>query len=241
MPRENRNNDISRFRAALQELENGSEEGVPMLNLTFTLDTPGFADGVYRVRAKAFWRRPSGGRRRESPGGLVRFCVHICRSFRRRRLPLPRKTRRPSGSDAYSGPGCPPGPSALGRSPLPASGRMERIAGGTSRSAEQPGRRASPLRHERSASDEGYRQNPQSSRVGGRGGRTAAGGDLVNDGLPASTGCFSNVWRSFPEAFQFLRVNGNHDTRRSRFPVFRRRRTIRPFRPGLSGGRRGRA
>ena len=54
MPRENRNNDISRFRAALQELENGSEEGVPMLNLTFTLDTPGFADGVYRVRAKGF-------------------------------------------------------------------------------------------------------------------------------------------------------------------------------------------
>ena len=54
MPRENRNNDISRFRAALQELENGSEEGVPMLNLTFTLDPPGFADGVYRVRAKGF-------------------------------------------------------------------------------------------------------------------------------------------------------------------------------------------
>ena len=54
MPRENRNNDISRFRAALQELENGSEEGVPMLNLTFTLDTPGFTDGVYRVRAKGF-------------------------------------------------------------------------------------------------------------------------------------------------------------------------------------------
>ena len=54
MPRENRNNDISRFHAALQELENGSEEGVPMLNLTFTLDTPGFADGVYRVRAKGF-------------------------------------------------------------------------------------------------------------------------------------------------------------------------------------------
>ena len=26
------------------------------------------------------------GRRRESPGGLVRFCVHTCRSFRRRRL-----------------------------------------------------------------------------------------------------------------------------------------------------------
>ena len=46
MPRENRNNDISRFRAALQELENGSEEGVPMLNLTFTLDTPGFARSV---------------------------------------------------------------------------------------------------------------------------------------------------------------------------------------------------
>ena len=205
MPRENRNNDISRFRAALQELENGSEEGVPMLNLTFTLDTP-------RLRRRCLPRPREGlsgggplvGRRRESPGGLVRFCVHICRSFRRRRLPLPRKTRRPSGSDAYSGPGCPPGPSALGRSPLPASGRMERIAGGlfqtpvciprsagcffqaparvfrspacTSRSAEQPGRRASPLRHERSASDEGYRQNPQSSRVGGRGGRTAAGG-----------------------------------------------------------------
>ena len=56
MPRENRNNDISRFRAALQELENGSEEGVPMLNLTFTLDTPGFADGD--LEAMSYCNRP---------------------------------------------------------------------------------------------------------------------------------------------------------------------------------------
>ena len=120
MPRENRNNDISRFRAALQELENGSEEGVPMLNLTFTLDTPGFADGVYRVRAKGFlaaalWWAAAG----KALADWSAFAYISVAPSGDGVFPFPRERALPPGGTPIVRPGGPPHPPAPQATALP--------------------------------------------------------------------------------------------------------------------------